>query len=210
MGTYSLLFTLRAALVTFTSILFVVSCASNRPLQRVILTKGMLKNYKISTEELKKLQFYLGDTVELQGDTTWYKNNRKSIEYHAVDLASIKENRTVVFPAGTPGKLHSADPKFGLTGTYVSITINFGIAYGGENYNLLLTFSPNINGRYTLDHACMFNYIRLKRKGLRYNCTQGCRDNYLWVSGTENKGQSATRWQASGNSFYYEERGSRR
>lgn len=210
MGTYSIAFTIRAVLVWFVSALLFVSCAPNISQQTVILTKSMLKNYKISTDELGRYQFYLGENLELQGDTTHYQNNWDSKDPHSVNLADNKESRTVVFPAGTPGKVLRADTRFCVTGAYVSITIDFGIAYGGDNYNLVLTFSPDHKGNYTLDHGWIFNNIWLKRKGLKYNCTKGCWDNYLWVSGTENKNPYSTRWQASGNSFSSGERGGRR
>ena len=201
MGTYLIAFTIRAVSVCFVSTLFFVSCASSSSQQTVILTKGMLKNYKISVKELSQYQFYLGESLELQGDTTDYKNNRDLKDPHSVNLANNNESRTVIFPAGTPGKLLSADTKVCFTGSYVSIIINFGIAYGGDNYNLVLRFSPDLSGKYTLDHGWIFNNIRLKRKGLKYNCMRGCWGNYLWVSGKENKNPYSTRWQASGNSF---------
>lgn len=201
MGTYSIALIVRGVLIWSFSALFFVSCASSSPPQKVKLTRGMLKNYKISTDELKRYQFYLGKTLELRGDTTHYGNNWNKRVPHSVNLANSKESRTVVFPAGTPGTVLSSDIKTGITGNYVSIIIDFGVAYGGDNYNLVLSFSPDHHGDYTLDHGWIFNNIRLKRNGMKYHCTNGCWDNYLWVSGTESKNPYSTRWQASGKSF---------
>jgi hypothetical protein len=208
MSTCSITITIRIFLLCFVSTVLFVSCFNNkatrdtRPQQKVVLTRNMLKNYKISPDELNQYQFYLGQKLELQGDTTQYTKALSSRDPNSVDLLARTEKRTVIFPAGTAGRVISTESQTGVTGKYVSLIVDFGPAEGGRNYNLVLRFSPDHQGNYTLDHGWIFNAIRLKRKGIKYHCTDGCWNNYLLISGTESKLQIPTRWQARGNTYY--------
>lgn len=177
----------RAMLFWPIMVIFFASCASNvtqsyplpqSSLPGKVLTKSMIKNYNISVEDFKNVLFYLEGVLELQGERPYYY---KEPAYPNLYLTRINEANTITFSAGTPGRLIRVDTLSGISGKYLRFKIGFGA--GGRNSNeLVLSFSPDLSGRYTLDHGWIFNKISLEGQDRKYKCVRGCWNNYLRIS----------------------------
>ena len=167
----------RAVLVLAVGLLSLFGCVPGLPpmgnFDRMELTSPLIKEYNIQPEELRKLQFYLGQPMAMTGLFT--TRDKAITPDHRLEVSKINSEQSVEFAAGLPGMPARVweERKFFFFGKVLKI----GVCFDPRSPNNYLTFKPNAAGTYVLETSPPGKRIQYGQS--IYECVGGCDDNAL-------------------------------
>jgi hypothetical protein len=135
-----------------------------------VLTRDLVRRYRLGEKDILNLQFYLGKAMVVQGRSGQYTKSTRS---HRLDRTERLLTEKVVIPQRTPGRA----VKFWEYRRWWSqrSTLYIQVCFE-QKRNLCLTFATDESGAFRLRSVS-------SASGGRYRCLEGCSGNYLVVPG---------------------------